>query len=327
MRRLLAALLTLIVLSGAAIGAGYFWLLAEIDRAGPLAGETTVVIPRGAGMEAIAEQLQAAGLLRHPFVFLAASRLQPGPSLKAGEYAVPAAASTRELLALLRSGRTVIRRLTIPEGLTVREVFDLLAAAPAMEGSVPSPPPSEGSLLPETYFYSWGDSRAALANRMREAMDKALADAWAKRLPDLPIKTPAEALTLASIIEKETGKAEERAQVAGVYMNRLRIGMRLQADPTVIHGITLGQAALGRELTRADLDGNSPYNTYKVVGLPPGPIANPGPASILAATRPATTKALYFVADGAGGHLFAETLAEHNRNVARWRRIQAGEKP
>lgn len=327
MRRLLAALLTLIVLSGAAIGAGYFWLLGEIDRAGPLATETSLVIPRGAGMEAIAEQLQTAGLLRHTFVFFAASRLQPGPSLKAGEYAVPAAASTRVLLALLRSGRTVIRRLTIPEGLTVREVFDLLAAAPALEGSVPSPPPAEGSLLPETYFYSWGDSRAALANRMREAMDKTLAEAWAKRLPDLPIKTPTEALTLASIIEKETGKPEERAQVAGVYMNRLRIGMRLQADPTVIHGITLGQAALGRELTRADLDGNSPYNTYKVVGLPPGPIANPGPASILAATRPAATKALYFVADGAGGHLFAETLAEHNRNVARWRRIQAGEKP
>lgn len=327
MRRLLAAVLAFVLLAGAGIGAGYLWLLGEIGRAGPPGGASTIVIPRGAGMEAIADQLEAAGLLRHSFVFLAASRLQPGPSLKAGEYEVPAAASPGDLLALLRSGRTVVRRLTIPEGLTVREVFELIAAAPALEGGVPNPPPPEGSLLPETYFYSWGDSRAVLANRMREAMDKALAEAWAKRLPDLAVKTPQEALILASIVEKETGKPEERAQVAGVFMNRLRLGMRLQADPTVIHGLTLGQAALGRELTRADLDGDSPYNTYRIAGLPPGPIANPGLASLIAATRPAATKALYFVADGTGGHLFAETLAEHNRNVARWRRIQAGGKP
>jgi len=327
MRRLLAVALALLSLAGLAAGGGYLWLLREIDRPGPLAAETTVVIPRGAGLEAIAGQLEAAGLLRHPYLLFAATRLQPGGNLKAGEFAVPAGSSVRGLLDLLRSGRTVVRRLTIPEGLTVREVLALVSAAPALEGTVLTPPPPEGSLLPETYFYSWGDSRAVLVNRMREAMDKALAEAWARRLPDLPVKTPAEALTLASIVEKETGKSEERALVAGVFVNRLRAGMRLQADPTVIHGVTMGQAPLGRELTRADLDGDSPYNTYKVVGLPPGPIANPGLASLQAATRPATTKALYFVADGEGGHRFAETLAEHNRNVARWRRIQAGQKP
>lgn len=323
LRRLLAWLFALVVLIGLSLAGAFLWLRHEIAAPGPLAEETIVLVPRGQGIEATAAALAAAGAIRHPWLLLAASRLEPGGSIKAGEYALAPRASVLDLLAQLRAGRVVLRRLTIPEGLTVREVLDLVAATPALDGELPPPPP-EGSLLPETYFYVRSDTRAALVQRMREAMDKALAEAWAKRKDGLPLKSPQEVLTLASIVEKETGKPEERSRVAAVYVNRLRIGMRLQADPTVIHALTEGRRELGRELTRADLDTDSPYNTYRAVGLPPGPIANPGLASLFAATRPVDSREIYFVADGTGGHLFAETLAEHNRNVARFRRLRSG---
>jgi UPF0755 protein len=323
-RWLLGALTASVLLVAGALAAGYLWLKSEIAAPGPLAAETIQVIPRGQGIEATAAALHAAGVIRHPWLLPIASRLEPGASIKAGEYAFAPGISLHELLVQLRAGRTLVRRLTIPEGLTTREVLDLVSAAPALDGTVP-PGLAEGSLLPETYHYSRGDSRAAMVVRMRDAMDKALAEAWAKRKPDLPLKTAAEALVLASIIEKETGKPEERAHIAGVYINRLRLGMRLQADPTVIHALTGGARELGRDLLRTDLDVVSPYNTYRVVGLPPGPIANPGLAALNAATRPEETKAIYFVADGTGGHAFAETLAEHNRNVAKLRRLKAGD--
>jgi UPF0755 protein len=306
-----------------ALGGAYLWLKQEVAAPGPLAQETIVLVPRGQGIEATAASLAANGAIKHPWLLLAASRLEPGGSIKAGEYALAPRISVLELLAQLRAGRVLVRRLTIPEGLTVREVLDLVTAAPALDGRVPAAPP-EGSLLPETYFYVWGDTRSGLVQRMGEAMDKALAEAWAKRKDGLPLKSPQEALTLASIVEKETGKPEERSRVAAVYVNRLRQGMRLQADPTVIHALTEGRRELGRDLTRADLDTDSPYNTYRAVGLPPGPIANPGLASLVAATRPLDSREIYFVADGTGGHLFAETLADHNRNVARFRRLRSG---
>jgi UPF0755 protein len=225
------------------------------------------------------------------------------------------------LLDLLQSGKQVQRRLTVVEGMTTPEVIDLVKNTPALTGEI-TLDLKEGDLLPETYFYSRDDTRDGLLMRMKEAMDKTMDEAWRKRAAGLPLANRLQALTLASIIEKETAVPAERPKVAAVYINRLRRRMKLESDPTTIYGITLGKVPLNRELTRADLQSNTPYNTYVITGLPPGPICNPGRAAILAATNPARDRALYFVADGQGGHTFAGTLAEHNRNVERWRQIQ-----
>jgi UPF0755 protein len=245
--------------------------------------------------------------------------------LKAGEFAFPAAVSMRGALEILDRGETVARWLTVAEGLTSSEVVALVAAAEGLSGE-PGPVPLEGSLLPETYHYSRDDDRAALIGRMQSDMQAVLAELWPKRAEGLPIKTPEEAVILASIVEKETGVAEERPLVASVFVNRLKRGMRLQSDPTVVYGITLGKAPLGRQLIFRDLDTPTPYNTYTNGGLPPGPIANPGRAALEAVLNPAETRYLYFVADGTGGHAFAKTLQEHNNNVAKWRKIQRQER-
>jgi UPF0755 protein len=222
-------------------------------------------------------------------------------------------------LEILREARPVQRRVTIAEGLSALQIQALLDKTEGLMGE--AEPIAEGSILPETYAFEWGDSRAALIRRAQAAMNTALAEAWRDRAPNLPLRSAREALILASIIERETGKAEERALVASVFINRLRRNMPLQSDPTVVYAAT-GGAALERAITRADLDRDSPFNTYRNRGLPPGPIANPGRDSLRAATRPATSNFLYFVADGSGGHAFAETLDGHNRNVARWREIE-----
>jgi UPF0755 protein len=229
----------------------------------------------------------------------------------------------------LVAGDVVLRQVTIPEGLTTAQVLDLLAGVDGLEGTI-SMPPSEGSLLPETYDYTLGDTREMLIERMRKGMDSLIAELWPKRAAELPLKSPEEAVILASIVEKETGIPAERPRVAAVFVNRLKRGMPLQSDPTVIYGLTRGKVAsvangegiLGRKLIRADLDLDNPYNTYRILGLPPGPIANPGRASLEAVLNPPATTELYFVADGTGGHAFASTLEEHNRNVARWRKLQ-----
>jgi UPF0755 protein len=238
--------------------------------------------------------------------------------LKAGEYAFTPGVSPQGAAAIIASGKTVVRRLTIAEGTTTAQAVALLGEAEGLEGEIASIP-GEGELLPETYFYSWGDSRERLLQRQRRAMTEAIAELWPKRAPDLPLKTPQEALVMASIVEKETAVPEERPRIAAVFLNRLKRGMRLQADPTVIYGLTEGKSVLDRPLSRADLETHHAWNTYVVGGLPPTPIANPGRAALEAVLRPAETEDLYFVSDGTGRHVFARTLAEHNRNVQRLR--------
>ncbi|MBI3199167.1 MAG: endolytic transglycosylase MltG [Rhodospirillales bacterium] len=303
---------------GGALYLGHSMLVAE----GPLRATKTVVIPRGAGPVTMAKVLQEEGIISHARLFRIALMVDPSPKpIKAGEYEVPARTSMQALVELLQSGKVVQRRLTVPEGVTTAEVLELVRKTEALTGEI-TLDVKEGDLLPETYFYSRDDTRDGLLSRMKEEMEKTLDAAWRKRAPGLPLANRREALVLASIIEKETAIPAERARVAAVFINRLRRRMKLESDPTTIYGLTAGKAPLNRELTRADLQSTSPYNTYAVTGLPPGPICNPGRASIVAATNPARDRSLYFVADGQGGHAFATTLLEHNRNVARWREIQ-----
>ncbi|HEV2678635.1 MAG TPA: endolytic transglycosylase MltG [Aliidongia sp.] len=305
---------------------GAWSALRWYEAPGPATEAKTLVLERHGNSEAIGAALEGAGILDHVRPFMLAARLTAGAGeLKAGEYLFPAAISPAGILDLLRSGKTVIHRLVVPEGLTSAEILALVADADALSGEIVNRP-GEGQLLPETYFYSLGDRRQALVDRMRRSMTKLVADLWAARKPGLPLDSPEAAVTLASIVEKETGLEAERPLIAGVFYNRLKLGMRLQSDPTVSYGVTLGAQPLGRTLTRADLDLPSPYNTYVIKGLPPGPIANPGRAALKAVLDPAATDALYFVADGSGGHAFSATLDAHNKAVQRWRQLQGAPK-
>jgi UPF0755 protein len=318
MRRFLKSLLAVAMLFLALAGgaAWYGWRLAKAP--GPLAEAAPILVPRG-GTEAIAAALKERGAISDPRLFGLAALMTRGQGpLRAGEFAFPAHVSVLEALTILRRARPVQRRLTIPEGLLSSQIIALLDGAEGLSGE--TPPIAEGALLPETYAYQWGDSRAAIARRASEAMDRALAEAWEGRAPNLPLGSPRDALILASLIERETGIAAERARIAGVFINRLRRGMALQTDPAVAYAASPGRP-LDRPLTRADLERDHPFNTYRNRGLPPAPIASPGREALRAATQPEATEFLYFVADGTGGHAFARTLEEHNRNVARWRAL------
>jgi UPF0755 protein len=308
MRRLLN--ISLAILGALAIAAAAFayYLFASFTGPGPLPEDKIVVIPKGTGVSGIAQLLQREGIIDNADIFKLGVRLfAKDKPLLAGEYVFPKTTSPSAAMGIMIAGKSITHQLTVPEGLTVREVLDLVTAEALLDGPLPETKPAEGTLLPETYQYLRGESRAVVVQRMIDAMQDAIAREWPKR---------------ASIVEKETSKADERARIAGVFYNRLKIGMPLQSDPTVIFAVTLGKAKLNRGLTYDDLKIDSPYNTYVVKGIPPGPIANPGLAAIQAVLRPMQHKELYFVADGTGGHAFARTLDEHNKNVAKWRKVQ-----
>ena len=317
------ALLTLgyLVLTTVIIAAGVaIWGYAAYTRPGPSDVSRVVVVEPGLGIREIGGILERAGVVQHAVVFAVGARVSGhARRLRAGEYRFPPAASPREVVGILMSGRTVVRRITLVEGLTTGQVLDRIRASDGLFGEI-ARQPEEGSLLPETYHFSWGDTRDGLIARMQGEMRDLLTRLWRERKHGLPFSTPGEAVILASIIERETGKPDERAVIAGVFVNRLHLGMKLQSDPTVAYGIA--PRGMNRPLTRADTAAPSPYNTYVIDGLPPTPICNPGEASIRAALNPAEVDYLYFVADGTGGHAFARTLAEHNRNVRNWHRLR-----
>lgn len=303
-----------------AVVAGLFAIVQMWGGPGPLPRNTTVEIPSGTSLAGAADRLEQAGAIPSATRFRIMARVfGGGEGIKAGEYRLPAHLSQADILKLMQGGRTLQRFVTVPEGWPAVMVHDALMKADGLTGEVGVP--IEGTVLPDSYSFQRGDTRQSVLDRMQRAMVKYLAQAWEKRTPATVAKTPREALILAAIVEKETGKPEERRTVAAVYSNRIRQGMPLQADPTVIYPITKGRP-LGRRILRSELDAKNGYNTYAEAGLPIGPIANPGRASIDAVLNPADSSALYFVADGTGGHVFANTLQQHNANVQKWYAIR-----
>jgi UPF0755 protein len=315
------AVFTILVLLAIVGGGAVFFAKQQLEAPGPLQEDKIVNVPR-AGIRDVADTLQREGVISQPWVFVAMAIAQKARGdLRAGEYQFPKQANLHEVIGTIIDGKVVQHPLTIPEGLTSEQIVQRLLETDVLAGNVKEIP-REGSLSPETYRVTRGTSREQLIQRMQQAQRKLLQEAWERRASDLPLRSPEELLTLASIVEKETGRPDERARVAAVFANRLKQRIRLQSDPTIIYGLVGGKGTRGRPLTRADISQPTPYNTYVIDGLPPGPIANPGRASIESAANPARTRELYFVADGTGGHAFAENLEQHNRNVAKLRALE-----
>lgn len=323
MRHIAANALTLIIFAIAALGVLVLWGKSEYTKPGPLSEAVIIPVESGDVLAVVTQRLVEAGAVSNETVFrLGARYTRSAGGLKFGEYEIPAQASMAEILEIVTSGKGVSYAVTVVEGWTSWQVVERLKAQELLTGEITEIPP-EGSLAPNTYSFSRGESRQALIDKMQAAQQEILENAWLNRDPETPLKSREEALILASIVEKETGLADERPLVASVFVNRIERGMRLQTDPTVIYGITNGQGTLGRGLRRSELDKATPYNTYVIEGLPPTPIANPGKAAIEATLNPDDSDFVFFVADGTGGHAFAKTLAEHNKNVQNWRKIEA----
>ena len=317
------AIITIVLLAMIGVGAVYYYGKQIIEAAGPLREDKIVNIPARAGMTDIADVLQREGVIdSNRWAFIGAVfALKARSELKPGEYAFQKNASLRDVIGTMVEGKVVQHALTIPEGLTSEQIVARLTDNDIFAGSVREVP-REGTLLPETYKFPRGTTREQVIQRMQAAQKRLVAEIWDHRSPDVPLRSPEQLVTLASIVEKETGRADERSRVAAVFVNRLRQRIKLQSDPTIIYGLVGGKGTLGRPIKRSEIAQPSPYNTYVIDGLPPGPISNPGRASLEAAANPARTRDLYFVADGTGGHAFTETYDQHQKNVAKLRGME-----
>jgi UPF0755 protein len=319
------AVITFAVLIALATGAGLFVGKQRFDTPGPLASDKIVIIPRG-GIRDIADQLEREGVINQPYLFMAGVLvLKARDELKAGEYQFAKQASLRQVVDTLIEARVVQHPVTIAEGLTSEQIVARLLDNPVLTGNIKEIP-REGSLLPDTYHFPRGFPRERVIALMQQAQQRVLKEVWDYRQPDLPLRTPEQLVILASIVEKETGRADERTRVASVFVNRLKQKMKLQSDPTIIYGLVGGKATLGRPIMKSEIEQPTPYNTYIIEGLPPAPIANPGRASLEAAAKPARTKELFFVADGTGGHVFSESYDQHLKNVSKLRSFEQQQK-
>jgi len=320
------AVISAFVLVALAAGIALFFGKQRFEAAGPLPADRVVNIPRGSGMRDIADILSREGVVDQPWLFIGGVLvLKAREDLKAGEYEFKAHSSMRDVVATIVEGKIVAHQVSIPEGLTSEQIVARLLQDSVLAGDIKQIP-REGSLLPDTYNFARGINREQMVQRMQQAQQRLLHEIWEHRAPDLPLKTPDQLVVLASLVEKETGKPEERTRVAAVFVNRLKQRMKLQSDPTIIYGLVGGKGTLGRPIMKSEIEQPTPYNTYIIDGLPPGPIANPGRASLEAAANPARTRELYFVADGTGGHAFAETYEQHQKNVTRLRSIESDQK-
>jgi UPF0755 protein len=320
------AVISIFVLLAVVAGVVLFLGKQRFEEPGPLPQDRVVNIPHGSGIREIADVLTREGVIDQPWVFIGGVFvLKAREDLKAGEYEFKAHSSLRDVVATIVEGKVVPHQVSIPEGLTSQQIVTRLLADDVLTGDIKEIPP-EGSLLPDTYNFTRGVTRAQMVRRMQQAQQRVVEEVWDHRAPDLPLKSPDQLVILASLVEKETGKSDERSRVAAVFVNRLKQNMRLQSDPTIIYGLVGGKGTLGRPITKSEITQPTPYNTYVINGLPPGPITNPGRASLEAAANPARTRELYFVADGTGGHVFAETYEQQERNVARLRLIETDQK-
>ena len=321
------AIFMFLLLASLAIGGGLYVGKSRFEAPGPLPDDKIVNIPRGLGTREIAELLKREGVIDQPWIFIGGVFvLKAKDGLKFGEYQFTKQASLNDVLETITEGKVVQHTLTVAEGLTSEQIVARLLQNDALAGTIKEIP-REGTLLPETYKFTRGTTRESVIQRMQQSSQRVLRDVWQHRAQGLPVKTPEELLILASIIEKETGKPDERTRVAAVFVNRIKQKMRLQSDPTIIYGLTGGKGSLGRPIMKSEIEQPTPYNTYVIDGLPPGPIANPGVASLEAAANPARTKEIYFVADGTGGHAFAENYEQHQKNVGRLRAIEKESAP
>jgi UPF0755 protein len=322
MLSLFSGLMTLFVALAIAAIFGFTMLERQITVKGPLQSDKVVLIPRNTGTSQIADILKEEGVINQPLLFEAYALLNRRRGhLKAGEFQFKAGTSIEEAIDTLVQGKAILHAVTIPEGLTSEQIIARLYENEVLSGDI-AETPREGTLLPDTYKFERGTTRQQIVSSMQAAQRQALDQIWQRRSPELPIKSPQELIILASIVEKETGRADERTRVAGVFINRLLKRMKLQSDPTIVYGLVGGKGTLGRGILRSEIEGATPYNTYVIEGLPPGPIANPGRAALEAVANPSRTRDLYFVADGSGGHAFAETYEQHQRNVSRWRQLE-----
>lgn len=323
--RIVSGVLTTVLVTMAVLGGIGFLVYNQYESAGPLDVTRTVAVPKGEGRIEVAARLEREGIISNRWAFVAAHLMQgvigtrKSYEIKAGEYEIKKGASMRQVLDTLMEGRSVLSKLTLPEGLTSLQIAERIKADQNLTGDIETVPP-EGSLLPETYRFSKGMSRADIIERMRADQAKLVGQLWEKRQPGLPFQTPEQAIVMASIVEKETGRSDERDRVAAVFVNRLRKGMPLQSDPTILYGLYGGAVQWGKPILRSEIDSKTAHNTYQIKGLPPTPICNPGRPALEATLNPAKTNDLFFVADGQGGHTFTETLKEHNAAVQNWRK-------